>query len=52
MFVGGIPEAAASASMLKRAGYSAAATFALWSGDRRRRGACPGRARDDSGIDP
>jgi CRP-like cAMP-binding protein len=31
MFVGGIPEAAASASMLKRAGYSPAAIFALWS---------------------
>lgn len=31
MFVGGIPEAAASASMLKRAGYSALAIFALWS---------------------
>jgi zinc transporter ZupT len=31
MFVGGIPEAAASASMLKRAGYTAVAIFALWS---------------------
>src|SRR6202453_180946 len=31
MFVGGIPEAAASASMLKRAGYSIFAIFALWS---------------------
>jgi zinc transporter ZupT len=31
MFVGGIPEAAASASMLKRAGYSAAGIFGLWS---------------------
>ena len=31
MFVGGIPEAAASASMLKRAGYSTFAIFALWS---------------------
>ena len=31
MFVGGIPEAAASASMLKRAGYKPFAIFALWS---------------------
>src|SRR5208282_4689329 len=31
MFVGGIPEAAASASMLKRAGYSPVTIFALWS---------------------
>lgn len=31
MFVGGIPEAAASASMLRRAGYSPFAIFALWS---------------------
>ncbi|HUA33842.1 MAG TPA: cyclic nucleotide-binding domain-containing protein [Candidatus Binataceae bacterium] len=31
MFVGGIPEAAASAAMLKRAGYSALSIFALWS---------------------
>jgi zinc transporter ZupT len=31
MFVGGIPEAAASASMLKRAGYNTFAIFALWS---------------------
>ena len=31
MFVGGIPEAAASASMLKRAGYKPYAIFALWS---------------------
>lgn len=31
MFVGGIPEAAASASMLKRAGYGQFAIFALWS---------------------
>jgi len=31
MFVGGIPEAAASASMLRKAGYSPFATFALWS---------------------
>jgi CRP-like cAMP-binding protein len=31
MFIGGIPEAAASASMLKRAGYSAPGIFGLWS---------------------
>lgn len=31
MFVGGIPEAAASASMLRRAGYKSLAIFALWS---------------------
>lgn len=31
MFVGGIPEAAASASMLKRAGYSPAGIYGLWS---------------------
>ena len=31
MFIGGIPEAAASASMLKRAGYSPFKVFALWS---------------------
>jgi CRP-like cAMP-binding protein len=31
MFVGGIPEAAASASMLKRAGYTPLAIFGLWS---------------------
>jgi zinc transporter ZupT len=31
MFVGGIPEAAVSASMLKRAGYSTLRIFALWS---------------------
>jgi CRP-like cAMP-binding protein len=31
MFVGGIPEAAASASMLKKAGYSPIQIFALWS---------------------
>jgi zinc transporter ZupT len=31
MFVGGIPEAAASASMLKRAGYRPVTIFALWS---------------------
>jgi len=31
MFVGGIPEAAASASMLRKAGYSSFAIFALWS---------------------
>lgn len=31
MFIGGIPEAAASASMLKRAGYRPFAIFALWS---------------------
>ena len=31
MFVGGIPEAAASAAMLKRAGYEAAGIFGLWS---------------------
>jgi CRP-like cAMP-binding protein len=31
MFVGGIPEAAASASMLKRAGYRPVVIFALWS---------------------
>jgi len=31
MFVGGIPEAAASASILRRAGYSPTAIFALWS---------------------
>ena len=31
MFLGGIPEAAASASMLTRAGYRPAAIFGLWS---------------------
>jgi len=31
MFVGGIPEAAASASMLRRAGYKPLGVFALWS---------------------
>jgi CRP-like cAMP-binding protein len=31
MFVGGIPEAAASASMLRKAGYSPLAIFVLWS---------------------
>jgi CRP-like cAMP-binding protein len=31
MFIGGIPEAAASAAMLRRAGYSARAIFGLWS---------------------
>lgn len=31
MFVGGIPEAAASAAMLRRAGYTPFAIFALWS---------------------
>ena len=31
MFIGGIPEAAASASMLTKAGYRPAAIFALWS---------------------
>jgi CRP-like cAMP-binding protein len=31
MFVGGIPEAAASAAMLKKAGYNALGIFALWS---------------------
>jgi zinc transporter ZupT len=31
MFVGGIPEAAASASMLRETGYSPLATFSLWS---------------------
>ena len=31
MFLGGIPEAAASAVMLRRAGYSPRAIFALWS---------------------
>ena len=31
MFVGGIPEAAASASMLKKAGYKPIGIFALWS---------------------
>jgi CRP-like cAMP-binding protein len=31
MFIGGIPEAAASASMLKRAGYKPFTIFALWS---------------------
>jgi hypothetical protein len=31
MFVGGIPEAAASASMLKKVGYNNFAIFALWS---------------------
>ena len=31
MFVGGIPEAAASASMLKKAGYRPLGIFALWS---------------------
>ena len=31
MFVGGIPKAAASASMLKRAGYSPLGIYGLWS---------------------
>jgi CRP-like cAMP-binding protein len=31
MFLGGIPEAAASASMLRKAGYRPAAIFGLWS---------------------
>jgi zinc transporter ZupT len=31
MFLGGIPEAAASASMLTKAGYRPAAIFGLWS---------------------
>jgi CRP-like cAMP-binding protein len=31
MFIGGIPEAAASASMLRKAGYGPLAIFALWS---------------------
>lgn len=31
MFLGGIPEAAASAAMLRQAGYRAAAVFGLWS---------------------
>src|SRR5271156_1484914 len=31
MFIGGIPEAAASASMLKRAGYRPLTIFSLWS---------------------
>src|ERR1700757_3320501 len=31
MFLGGIPEAAASAAMLRKAGYQANAIFALWS---------------------
>jgi CRP-like cAMP-binding protein len=31
MFIGGIPEAAASAATLRRAGYSAPAIFGLWS---------------------
>lgn len=31
MFIGGIPEAAAGASMLKRAGYSPTGIFGLWS---------------------
>jgi len=31
MFLGGIPEAAASAAMLRKAGYRANAIFALWS---------------------
>ena len=31
MFVGGIPEAAASASMLRKAGYTPLGIFALWS---------------------
>lgn len=31
MFIGGIPEAAASANMLRRAGYSNGAIFRLWS---------------------
>jgi zinc transporter ZupT len=31
MFVGGIPEAAASAAMLKKAGYNPGAIFGLWS---------------------
>jgi CRP-like cAMP-binding protein len=31
MFLGGIPEAAASAAMLRKAGYQAIAIFALWS---------------------
>jgi len=33
MFLGGIPEAAASASMLTKAGYRPAAIFGLWSTD-------------------
>jgi zinc transporter ZupT len=31
MFLGGIPEAAGSAAMLRRAGYRPSAIFALWS---------------------
>jgi len=31
MFIGGIPEAAASAATLRRAGYSAPTIFGLWS---------------------
>jgi CRP-like cAMP-binding protein len=31
MFIGGIPEAAASASVLRKAGYSSLTTFGLWS---------------------
>lgn len=31
MFVGGVPEAAASAAMLRRAGFSSRAIFGLWS---------------------
>jgi zinc transporter ZupT len=31
MFLGGIPEAAASATMLRKAGYSNRTIFALWS---------------------
>lgn len=31
MFLGGIPEAAASATMLRRAGYNARTIFLLWS---------------------
>ena len=80
IFIGGIPEAAASASMLKRAKYRPLRYFCLMvrsacggsrgvgrrqdirririsrggflAGGRGRRGACRGRTRDDSGIDP
>ena len=31
MFIGGIPEAAASAAILRRAGYAAGAVLLLWS---------------------
>ena len=80
MFLGGIPEAAASAAILTRAEFQQEEIFALWStvliagvaaaafgemflasseslvsilcqGPGRRRGACPGRARNDPRSD-